>query len=292
MFTNWSQRYGFCSTEGGEFVVPVIVRVIQAFLVLNVVLLAVLVCLGCWHHSASDGETTPPSSDSFSSSTSPDPDPAADAILKQCKRNAGYSAVVTLLAMGSTIVTFALIASTQWYQDLRDKGVKPVFMPLVNDQGDLMAVDVTQVDFVYGPTFVVLILCFISTLVTLGLYTAMWHWPEMQRIRGYYGHQDDREEDGYSEPASEETSTAKQTTKGPDLEAAAETKGNAEGAEGDAGKDEEDTNKAEQKEEPSSDERSLEETQKTESGTPGGDGDVEKESEKESENATKAVHFA
>lgn len=202
MFSNWSGRYGFCTGEGGEFFVPPSIRVIQTFLIFNVILLAVLMCVGCLRPALERpvAAILPP--------------------MRTAKGTAGCAAVLAILACASTVITFGVIAATPWYQDLRDPSRNSVFMPLINNDGMLVAVDVTEVDFVYGPTFAVLILCFVAAFFTTGLYTALWKWPEMQVEKGYYGQQDNHPEDGYSESFTEDgQQPVKDTSGGKDPEA-------------------------------------------------------------------------
>ena len=91
-----------------------------------------------------------------------------------------------------------MIAASPWYTDLRLSTDKK-YLPLYNEENVLIAVDVSGFNFVYGPSFVVLILIFLSTLATAVMYAVLYFRDESKPrefFAGSLGRDNDEEAAG------------------------------------------------------------------------------------------------
>lgn len=128
VFNLWSGRYGFCNN--GSFSKTSEIKALQAFASLALIFLLLSSCAGC----------------SVSATRS---------------RGANIAAVLTFLAMISSVIAFSVAASFQWYTDLRN-GVGS--MPFFTTSGNLIAIN--DIELHFGPPFGLTVLVFVITLFT------------------------------------------------------------------------------------------------------------------------------
>lgn len=146
---------------------PASIPAVQAFMLLTFVFLGVLMCLGCRSSKRSSPLAT---------------------VLPALDTETGISSVeafVASLAVVAAVITFALIASNEWYQDMR-LNTENSYIPLFNGNHTLVALELDEANVVYGPTFVVLVLNFLANLFILGIHLTLWRCPP-QIPKAFYG---------------------------------------------------------------------------------------------------------
>uniref|UniRef100_A0A6S8DTX3 Uncharacterized protein n=1 Tax=Aplanochytrium stocchinoi TaxID=215587 RepID=A0A6S8DTX3_9STRA len=136
IFTEWSGKYGFCDSIGGTYSKPTEVKVLQAFVVMLMIFLILGSCAGC----------------SVRSSKS---------------KGLFLAAGLTFVSMICSIVAFSIVASSEWYTDLRN-GVGS--LPVKNNVGQLTAM--TSVKLYYGPAYICMIIIFLVLLISTCNYCA------------------------------------------------------------------------------------------------------------------------
>mmetsp|Transcript_7026 Transcript_7026/g.9188 ORF Transcript_7026/g.9188 Transcript_7026/m.9188 type:complete len:279 (-) Transcript_7026:997-1833(-) len=143
IYTDWSGRYGFCDRVDGEFEAIPEIKTIQAFNVMAFILVIVSTCFG------------------FS-------------VRFSRKHGAYIAGVFSFFAMVSCLVSFSIMATTGWYQDLRSS--EGGFLPVFTTTGALVAIPAHS--WSYGASFGLLITICIWNLFASVAYVVLGKFIE------------------------------------------------------------------------------------------------------------------